>query len=41
LESLEHLAPVVSVDLPDPVDPLDWVEPLVRLDVRYEETIAT
>lgn len=35
------MVPVVSVDLPDPWDPLDWLEPLVSLDVRYEETSCT
>lgn len=41
MASLDLLAPVVSVDLPDPADPLDWLEPLVSLDVRYEETIVS
>ena len=31
---------MVSVDLPDPWDPLDWVEPKARLDVRYGTTTA-
>lgn len=29
---------MVSVDLLDPWDPLDWLEPLASLDVRYDET---
>lgn len=33
------MVPVVSADLPDPWDPLAWLEPLASLDVRYEETI--
>lgn len=32
---------MVSVDLLDPWDPLDWLEPLVSLDVRYDETMAS
>lgn len=40
LESLDLPAPVVSADLPDPWDPLDWLEPPVSLDVRYEERIV-
>lgn len=35
-ERPEESAPVVSVDLPDPWDPLDWLDPLVSPDVRYE-----
>lgn len=34
LESQDLLAPVVSVDLLDPWDPLVWLEPPERLDVR-------
>jgi len=30
--------PVVSVDPPDPWDPLAWPEPLARLDARYGKT---
>lgn len=37
---MDLLAPVVSVDLLDPWDPLDWLEPLASLDVRYEDIIA-
>lgn len=38
VESRDLVAPVVSADLPDPWDPLDWLEPLESLDVRYRET---
>lgn len=31
---------MVSVDLLDPWDPLDWLEPLESLDARYDEIIA-
>lgn len=30
------MAQAVSVDLPDPWDPLAWPEPLESLDVRYK-----
>lgn len=40
MESKEPVAPLVSVDPLDPWDPLAWLDPLVRLDVRYEDTAA-
>ena len=35
-ESRDLLEWLVSVDLPDPLDPPDWLVLLARLDVRYE-----
>lgn len=37
-ESREELVLLVSVDLLDPWDPPDWLDPLVSLDARYEKT---
>lgn len=36
-ESREESVPLVSVDLLDPWDPPDWLDPLASLDVRYEK----
>lgn len=40
-ESRDLVDPVVSVDPPDPWDPLAWPEPLARVDARYGKTKHT
>ncbi len=34
---MDQVVLVVSADLLDQWDPLDWLEPLASLDVRYDE----